>query len=224
MIATVEMGKPLREARSEVMYAADFLRWFSESATRVNGEFRDSNDGTHRWLVRHQPIGPALLITPWNFPIAMAARKIAPAIAAGCTIVLKPAPQTPLSSLALAEILVEAGLPAGVLNVITTSSASETIRPLLQGGGIRKLSFTGSTAVGRVLLEQSGRKIVRSSLELGGNAPFIVMEDADLDLAIEGALVAKMRNMGEACTAANRFIVSRQVSDESLRSAGITNG
>jgi succinate-semialdehyde dehydrogenase/glutarate-semialdehyde dehydrogenase len=213
-IVTMEMGKPLREAHAEVQYAAGFLRWFSEAAVRITGEFRDSNDGLSRWLVRKEPVGPSLLITPWNFPIAMAARKIGPALAAGCTAVLKPAPQTPLSSLALAEIFVEAGIPAGVLNVIPTSTAADVVRPLLHGGDVRKLSFTGSTAVGRVLLEQCGPRIVRTSLELGGNAPFLVFEDADVDRAVDGAMDAKMRNMGQACTAANRFLVAAPVADE----------
>ena len=164
--------------------------------------------------MRKAPVGPALLITPWNFPIAKAARKIGPALAAGCTMVLKPAPQTPLSSLALARILVEAGLPPGVLNVLPTSSASEVVRPMLQSGDIRKLSFTGSTGVGKILLVQSGAHIVRTSLELGGNAPFIVFSDADMDQAVSGAMDAKMRNMGEACTAANRFLVAREISKE----------
>jgi succinate-semialdehyde dehydrogenase/glutarate-semialdehyde dehydrogenase len=213
-IVTLEMGKPLLEAHAEVRYAAGFLRWFSEAAVRITGEFRDSNDGLSRWMVRKEPVGPALLITPWNFPIAMAARKIGPALAAGCTAVLKPAPQTPLSSLALAEIFIEAGIPAGVLNVIPTSTAAEVVRPLLHGGDIRKLSFTGSTAVGRILLEQCGPRIVRTSLELGGNAPFIVFDDADVDRAVDGAMDAKMRNMGQACTAANRFLVAAPIADE----------
>lgn len=213
-IVTLEMGKPLPEALAEVRYAAGFLRWFSEAAIRITGEFRDSSDGLSRWLVRKEPVGPSLLITPWNFPIAMAARKIGPALAAGCTAILKPAPQTPLSSLALAEIFLEVGLPAGVLNVIPTSTAADVIRPLLHGGDIRKLSFTGSTAVGRILLEQCGPRIVRTSLELGGNAPFIVFDDADVDRAVDGAMDAKMRNMGQACTAANRFLVAAPVADE----------
>lgn len=213
-IVTLEMGKPLAEAQAEVRYAAGFLRWFSEAAVRVTGEFRDSNDGLSRWMVRKEPVGPALLVTPWNFPIAMAARKIGPALAAGCTTVLKPAPQTPLSSLALAEIFHEAGLPAGVLNVIPTSKAADLVRPLLHSGHIRKLSFTGSTAVGRILLEQCGPRIVRSSLELGGNAPFLVFDDADVNRAVEGAMDAKMRNMGQACTAANRFLVAAPVARE----------
>jgi succinate-semialdehyde dehydrogenase/glutarate-semialdehyde dehydrogenase len=213
-LITSEMGKPLAEARGEVAYAAEFLRWFSEEAVRIDGGFATLPDGRNRMLLMRQPVGPCLLITPWNFPLAMGARKIGPAVAAGCTMVLKPAPQTPLSSLALAEILTEAGLPAGVLNVVTTARAGEVVEPLLRGGQIRKLSFTGSTQVGRVLLAQCADKVVRTSMELGGNAPFIVFEDADLDVAVAGAMVAKMRNMGEACTAANRFFVHRNVADE----------
>ncbi|WP_243705937.1 NAD-dependent succinate-semialdehyde dehydrogenase [Micromonospora sp. KC721] len=213
-LMTLEMGKPLAEARGEVAYAAEFLRWFSEEAVRVEGGFATLPDGRNRMVLMRQPVGPCLLITPWNFPLAMGARKIGPAVAAGCTMVLKPAPQTPLSSLALAEILAEAGLPAGVLNVVPTSRAGEVVEPLLRGGQIRKLSFTGSTQVGRILLAQCAEKVVRPSMELGGNAPFIVFDDADLDTAVAGAMVAKMRNMGEACTAANRFFVHRSVADE----------
>ncbi|MBW8819191.1 MAG: NAD-dependent succinate-semialdehyde dehydrogenase [Streptomyces sp.] len=213
-LITAEMGKPLAEARGEVAYAAEFFRWFSEEAVRVTGGFGTLPDGRNRMLVSRRPVGPCLLITPWNFPLAMGTRKIGPAIAAGCTMVLKPAPQTPLSSLALAAILAEAGLPDGVLNVITTSRAGEVCEPLLRGGRIRKLSFTGSTAVGRLLLGQCADTVVRTSMELGGNAPFIVFDDADLDTAVDGAMVAKMRNMGEACTAANRFFVHRSVAEE----------
>ncbi len=214
LLMTSEMGKPLAEARGEVAYAAEFLRWFSEEAVRIDGGYGVLPDGRTRMLLSRRPVGPCLLITPWNFPLAMGARKIAPAIAAGCTMVLKPAPQTPLSSLALAKILQEAGLPDGVLNVVTTSKAGEVIEPLLRGGRIRKLSFTGSTQVGRLLLAQSADTVVRTSMELGGNAPFIVFDDADLDVAVAGAVTAKMRNMGEACTAANRFFVHRAVADE----------
>jgi succinate-semialdehyde dehydrogenase/glutarate-semialdehyde dehydrogenase len=213
-LMTAEMGKPLAEAKGEVAYAAEFLRWFSEEAVRIDGALATLPDGRNRMLLMRQPVGPCLLITPWNFPLAMGARKIGPAIAAGCTMVLKPAPQTPLSSLALAEILTEAGLPAGVLNVVTTSRAGEVVEPLLRSGQIRKLSFTGSTPVGRTLLGQCADKIVRTSLELGGNAPFIVFDDADLDVAVAGAMVAKMRNMGEACTAANRFFVHSSVAED----------
>ncbi|MCW8098084.1 NAD-dependent succinate-semialdehyde dehydrogenase [Streptomyces tauricus] len=213
-VMTSEMGKPLAEARGEVVYAAEFFRWFSEEAVRVDGGYGTLPDGRHRMLLSRRPVGPCLLITPWNFPLAMGARKIGPAIAAGCTMVLKPAPQTPLSSLALAAILKEAGLPDGVLNVVTTSRAGEVCEPLLRGGRIRKLSFTGSTQVGRLLLAQCADAVVRTSMELGGNAPFIVFGDADLEKAVDGAMTAKMRNMGEACTAANRFFAHRSVAEE----------
>jgi succinate-semialdehyde dehydrogenase/glutarate-semialdehyde dehydrogenase len=214
LLMTLEMGKPLDEARGEVRYAAEFMRWFSEEAVRIDGGYATAPDGAKRSLVTAAPVGPCLLITPWNFPLAMGTRKIAPAIAAGCTMVLKPAPQTPLSSLALAAILAEAGLPAGVLNVVTTTRAGELIEPLLRSGHIRKLSFTGSTDVGRILLAQSGSAVIRTSMELGGNAPFIVFADADLDVAVDAAMQAKMRNMGEACTAANRFFVHEDVAAE----------
>ncbi|MEW2447078.1 NAD-dependent succinate-semialdehyde dehydrogenase [Streptomyces parvulus] len=216
-LMTAEMGKPLAEARGEVAYAAEFFRWFSEEAVRIDGGHGVLPDGRTRMLLSRRPVGPCLLITPWNFPLAMGARKIAPAVAAGCTMVHKPAPQTPLSSLALAAILEEAGLPDGVLNVVTTSRAAEVCEPLLRGGRIRKLSFTGSTAVGRLLLAQCADTVVRTSMELGGNAPFIVFDDADLDAAVDGAMIAKMRNMGEACTAANRFFVHRTVAEEFSR-------
>ncbi|MGW9596066.1 NAD-dependent succinate-semialdehyde dehydrogenase [Streptomyces chartreusis] len=213
-LVTSEMGKPLAEARGEVAYAAEFFRWFSEEAVRIEGSYGTLPDGRIRMLLGRRPVGPSLLITPWNFPLAMGTRKIGPAVAAGCTMVLKPAPQTPLSSLALAAILKEAGLPDGVLNVVTTSRAGQVCEPLLRGGRIRKLSFTGSTAVGRLLIAQSAEGVVRTSMELGGNAPFIVFEDADLDVAVDGAMTAKMRNMGEACTAANRFFVHRSVTEK----------
>ena len=214
LLMTLEMGKPLAEARGEVRYAAEFFRWFSEEAVRIDGGLSTTPDGANRILVMRQPVGPCMLITPWNFPLAMGTRKIGPAVAAGCTMVLKPAPQTPLSSLALAGILTEAGLPPGVLNVVPTSDAAGVVEPLLRGGQIRKLSFTGSTQVGRILLAQCADTVVRTSMELGGNAPFIVFEDADLDAALDGAMVAKMRNMGEACTAANRMFVHRSVAGE----------
>ncbi|MFE5393447.1 NAD-dependent succinate-semialdehyde dehydrogenase [Streptomyces sp. NPDC056568] len=217
LLMTSEMGKPLAEARGEVAYAAEFLRWFSEEAVRVDGDHGVLPDGRHRMLLSRRPVGPCLLITPWNFPLAMGARKLGPALAAGCTTVLKPAPQTPLSSLALAAVLQEAGLPDGVLNVVTSSRAGEVCEPLLRGGRIRKLSFTGSTQVGRLLLAQCADTVVRASMELGGNAPFIVFDDADLDVAVDGAMIAKMRNMGEACTAANRFFVHRSVAEEFAR-------
>ena len=214
LLMTLEMGKPIAEARGEVRYAAEFLRWFSEEAVRIDGGFATTPDGAKRAMVVRAPVGSCLLITPWNFPLAMGARKIGPAIAAGCTMVLKPAPQTPLSSLALCAILVEAGLPQGVLNVVTTSRAGEVVEPLLRSGEVRKLSFTGSTNVGKILLAQCASAVVRTSMELGGNAPFIVFDDADLDLALDGAMQAKMRNMGEACTGANRFYVHEQVAVE----------
>jgi succinate-semialdehyde dehydrogenase/glutarate-semialdehyde dehydrogenase len=214
MLMTLEMGKPLDAARGEVTYAAEFFRWFSEEAVRIGGDYALLPSGRSRQLILRQPVGACLLITPWNFPLAMGTRKIGPAVAAGCTMVLKPAPQTPLCSLALAAVLAEAGLPDGVLNVITTSRAGEVVEPLLRGGHIRKLSFTGSTAVGRILLAQSADAVLRTSLELGGNAPLLVFPDADLDVAVEGAFAAKMRNMGEACTAANRLFVHDDIYDE----------
>jgi succinate-semialdehyde dehydrogenase/glutarate-semialdehyde dehydrogenase len=213
LLMTLEMGKPLADARGEVAYAAEFFRWFAEEAVRIDGGYATLPAGRLRKLELRQPVGPCLLITPWNFPLAMGTRKIGPAVAAGCTAVLKPAPQTPLSSLALAGVLAEAGLPPGVLNVVTTSRAGEVVEPLLRGGVIRKVSFTGSTPVGRLLLEQSSGTVLRASLELGGNAPVIVFDDADLDVAVEGTLAAKMRNMGEACTAANRIYVQDGIHD-----------
>ncbi|MFJ4359395.1 NAD-dependent succinate-semialdehyde dehydrogenase [Streptomyces massasporeus] len=217
LLMTLEMGKPLAEARAEVAYGAEFFRWFSEEAVRVDGGLMTAPDGRNRLLVTRQPVGPCLLITPWNFPLAMGTRKIGPAIAAGCTIVLKPAPQTPLTSLALAAILKEAGLPDGVLNIITTTDAAGVVEPLLCGGQIRKLSFTGSTGVGRILLAQCADTVIRTSMELGGNAPLIVFDDADLDTAVEGTMVAKMRNMGESCCAANRIYVHSSLADEFAR-------
>ena len=213
-VMTLEMGKPLREARGEVAYAADMIRWFAEEAVRIDGGYAHRPDGAARTLLLKQSVGPCLLVIPWNFPLAMGARKIGPAVAAGCTSVLKPAPQTPLSSLALAQLLSEAGLPAGVLNVLPTSRAPEVVAPMLDSGIIRKLSFTGSTAVGKLLLARAPRHIIRTSMELGGNAPFLVLDDADLDIAVDAAFVAKMRNIGEACTAANRFIVHAAVAAE----------
>jgi succinate-semialdehyde dehydrogenase/glutarate-semialdehyde dehydrogenase len=209
LLMTLEMGKPLAESKGEITYAAEFFRWFAEEAVRIDGDYAVAPNGTGRFLVMRQPVGPALLITPWNFPMAMGTRKIGPAVAAGCTMVIKPAAQTPLSMLALGGILDEAGLPPGVLNVLTTSNSGGVMEPLIRDGRARKLSFTGSTAVGRKLLEQCADKILRTSMELGGNAPFVVFEDADFDAAIEGAMQAKMRNIGEACTAANRLYVQR---------------
>jgi succinate-semialdehyde dehydrogenase/glutarate-semialdehyde dehydrogenase len=214
LLMTLEMGKSVAESRAEIAYAAEFFRWFSEEAVRIHGRYMVNTTGKGRILTMRQPVGPCVFVTPWNFPTAMGTRKIAPAIAAGCTIVVKPAKQTPLSMLALAKILEEAGLPAGVLNVITAHSAGEVIEPLLKDSRTRKLSFTGSTEVGRSLIEQSAQQVLRVSMELGGNAPFLVFEDADLDAAVEGAMLAKMRNVGEACTAANRFHVHESVAQE----------
>ncbi len=214
LLMTLEMGKPLAESRAEVAYGADFFAWFAGEALRVGGRYSAAPDGSSRMLTMRQPVGPALLITPWNFPLAMATRKIGPAVAAGCTMVLKPAQQTPLCSLAVAQVLMDAGLPPGVLNLVTASSAGEVMGPLISDGRARKLSFTGSTPVGRSLVASSAQRLLRVSMELGGNAPFLVFADADLDGAVEGALAAKMRNMGEACTAANRFCVAEPVAAE----------
>ena len=217
LLMTLEMGKSLAESRAEISYAAEFFRWFSEEAVRIHGRYMVNTTGKGRILTMRQPVGPCVFVTPWNFPTAMGTRKIAPAIAAGCTMVVKPAQQTPLSMLALAKILEEAGLPGGVLNVITAAHSGAVIEPLLKDPRTRKLSFTGSTEVGRKLIEQSAEQVLRVSMELGGNAPFLVFEDADLDAAVEGALLAKMRNVGEACTAANRFHVHESVADEFAR-------
>lgn len=217
LLATLEMGKPLAESRAEVSYAADFFRWFSEEAVRISGSYSVAPSGQGRLLTMRQPVGTCLLITPWNFPLAMGARKIAPAIAAGCTMVLKPAKQTPLSSFALAQILMDAGLPPGVVNVVCGSSAGAITEPLIRDGRVRKVSFTGSTEIGQLLVEQSATQLLRSSMELGGNAPFLVFADADLDAAVEGALLAKLRNGGESCTAANRFLVAAEIEHEFSR-------
>jgi succinate-semialdehyde dehydrogenase / glutarate-semialdehyde dehydrogenase len=214
LLMTLEMGKPLAESKAEVTYAAEFLRWFAEEAVRIEGRFATAPNGAGRLLTMRQPVGPCYFITPWNFPMAMGTRKIGPAVAAGCTMVVKPAQQTPLSMLALAQILEESGLPGGVLNVITSSSSSEVSKPIISDPRLRKLSFTGSTPVGKKLIEQSAEQILRVSMELGGNAPFLVFDDADVDAAVEGAVVAKMRNIGEACTAANRFHVAERLRDE----------
>jgi succinate-semialdehyde dehydrogenase / glutarate-semialdehyde dehydrogenase len=211
LLMTLEMGKPVAESRAEVAYAAEFLRWFAEEAVRIDGRYAVAPNGAGRLLTMKQPVGPCVLITPWNFPMAMGTRKIGPAVAAGCTMVIKPAGLTPLSMLALAQILQEAGLPAGVLNVVTTSSSGAVMEPLIKDGRVRKLSFTGSTEVGRKLLAQAADNVLRVSMELGGNAPFLIFDDANLDAAVEGALLAKMRNIGEACTAANRFHVAEPV-------------
>ncbi|UYP19807.1 NAD-dependent succinate-semialdehyde dehydrogenase [Rhodococcus sp. Z13] len=214
LLMTLEMGKALPESRSEVTYGAEFLRWFSEEAVRIAGRYTPAPAGTGRVLVTKQPVGPCLAITPWNFPLAMGTRKIGPALAAGCTIIVKPASETPLTLLLLARMFEEAGLPAGVLSVLPSSHASEVTGPLLEDPRLRKLTFTGSTEVGRTLAEKAGRSLLRTSLELGGNAPFVVFEDADLDRAVEQAVAAKLRNGGEACTAANRFHVANPVRAE----------
>jgi succinate-semialdehyde dehydrogenase/glutarate-semialdehyde dehydrogenase len=214
LLMTLEMGKPVAESKAEIIYAADFFRWYSGEALRIDGNYKQFANGTSRVLVMKQPVGPALMITPWNFPMAMGTRKVGPAIAAGCTIVMKPAQQTPLSMLALGQILEEAGLPGGVLNILTTSSSGSTTGPLIEDPRLRKLSFTGSTEVGRKLIAASAQNVLKVSMELGGNAPFLIFDDADLDAAVEGALLAKMRNIGEACTSANRFHVAEPVREE----------
>lgn len=214
LIMTLEMGKPLAEARGEVAYAAEFFRWFAEEAVRIDGGYMTAPAGDSRFLVAREPVGPCLLITPWNFPLAMGTRKIGPALAAGCTSVIKPASHTPLSILALAEVLERAGVPDGVVNVVTTSRSNDVMTPLILDPRSRKLSFTGSTEVGKSLLELAAQTVMRTSMELGGNAPFLVFEDADLDVAVEGAMAAKMRNIGQACTAANRILVQRPVAEE----------
>jgi succinate-semialdehyde dehydrogenase/glutarate-semialdehyde dehydrogenase len=214
LLMTLEMGKPIADSRAEITYASEFFRWYSEQAVRINGSYSISPDGNQRILTMKQPVGPCLMITPWNFPMAMGTRKIGPAVAAGCTMVMKPAKQTPLSMLALAQILEEAGLPAGVLNVVTSSSSSDVIPPIISDPRLRKLTFTGSTPVGRQLMAQASEQVLRVSMELGGNAPFLIFEDADIDDAVAGAMVAKMRNVGEACTAANRFHVAGSVAAE----------
>jgi len=213
-LMTLEMGKPVAESKAEIAYAAEFFRWFAEEAVRIDGRFAVAPNGQGRLLVMQQAVGPCLLITPWNFPTAMGTRKIGPAVAAGCTMVVKPASETPLSMLALAQILVECGLPDGVLNVITTSKSGDVTAPVIADPRLRKLSFTGSTEVGRTLIAKSADQILRVSMELGGNAPFLVFDDADLDAAVEGAMIAKMRNIGEACTAANRFHVAQPLAGE----------
>ncbi len=214
LLMTLEMGKSVAESKAEISYAAEFFRWFSEEAVRVHGRYMVNTTGKGRIMTMRQPVGPCVFVTPWNFPTAMGTRKIAPAVAAGCTMVVKPAQQTPLSMLALAQILEESGLPGGVLNVITAKRSGEVIEPLLKDPRTRKLSFTGSTEVGKRLIEQSADQILRMSMELGGNAPFLVFADADLDAAVDGAMLAKMRNVGEACTAANRFHVHESIAEE----------
>jgi succinate-semialdehyde dehydrogenase/glutarate-semialdehyde dehydrogenase len=214
LLMTLEMGKTVKESVAEITYAAEFFRWFAEEAVRIEGRYAVNSNGQGRVLTMKQPVGPCLMITPWNFPLAMGTRKIGPAIAAGCTMVVKPAQQTPLSMLALGKILEEAGLPGGVLNLFTASSSSETTAPLIADQRLRKMSFTGSTEVGRKLMAQASDTLLRLSMELGGNAPFLVFEDADLDAAVAGAMIAKMRNIGEACTSANRFHVADAIAEQ----------
>lgn len=213
-LITREMGKSLDDARAEVTYAAEFFRWFAEEAVRIGGELRTAPGGANQILTFQRPVGVTLLLTPWNFPAAMATRKIGPALAAGCTVVLKPAEDTPLTALLLADLLAEAGVPKGVVNVLTTDKPGDLVATALADDRVRKLSFTGSTRVGRILLAQAAEHVVKCSMELGGNAPFLVLEDADLDAAVQGAMVAKMRNHGQACTAANRFLVHQSVAGE----------
>lgn len=230
-LITFEMGKPLAESRGEVQYAADYLRWFAEETTRIHGEYRVAPQGDSRIITMRQPVGPCLLITPWNFPLGMITRKVAPAIAAGCTMIVKPAHETPLTCLLMGAVFVEAGVPAGVLNILPTSHSSQMSDALLADPRLRKLSFTGSTGVGSTLLKGAARNVVRTSMELGGNAPFIVFDDADLDQAIEGAMVAKFRNGGESCVAANRILVQQDIAErfnaalaERMRSAVAADG
>ncbi|HVK46079.1 MAG TPA: NAD-dependent succinate-semialdehyde dehydrogenase [Micropruina sp.] len=217
LLMTLEMGKPVAEARGEVAYGGEFLRWFSEEAAHVQGRYGANPEGTGRMIVSQHPVGPCYLITPWNFPLAMATRKIAPALAAGCTVVIKPAALTPLTTLYFVKLLADAGLPAGVVNVITTASSGPVSEAVIADPRLRKLSFTGSTAVGQTLLRQAAAGVLRTSMELGGNAPFVVFDDADLTKAVDGAMAAKFRNIGQACTAANRFIVHSSVADEFAR-------
>jgi succinate-semialdehyde dehydrogenase/glutarate-semialdehyde dehydrogenase len=217
LLMSMEMGKPIAEARGEVNYGGEFLRWFSEEAVRVRGDYRENPEGTGNMVVSHIPVGPCYFITPWNFPLAMATRKIAPALAAGCTVVIKPAALTPLTTIFFVQLLADAGLPAGVVNVVPTSKSGAQSSAILSDPRLRKLSFTGSTPVGVMLLEAAAQNVLRTSMELGGNAPFIVFEDADLDRAVEGVMLAKFRNIGQACTAANRIIVHDSVADEFAR-------
>ena len=223
-LMSLEMGKTVAEAKGEVTYGAEFFRWFSEEAVRIHGRWMQNPAGGSRLLTLKKPVGPCLFITPWNFPLAMGTRKIGPAVAAGCTMVVKPAESTPLTMLLLAETLEEAGLPPGVLNVITTSTSKDVSAALMADDRLRKLSFTGSTTVGKLLVKQAADELLRVSMELGGNAPFLVFEDADLDAAVDGAMIAKMRNMGEACTAANRFLVHESVADDFAARLGARMG
>jgi succinate-semialdehyde dehydrogenase / glutarate-semialdehyde dehydrogenase len=220
LLMTLEMGKSVSESKAELTYSAEFFRWFSGEALRIDGYFKNAGNAQSRVLVMRQPIGPCYFITPWNFPNAMGTRKIGPAIAAGCTMVVKPAQQTPLSMLALAKLLEECGLPPGVLNVITSKSSSDVSEPVIGDPRLRKLSFTGSTEVGRKLIAQAADNVLKVSMELGGNAPFLVFADADVDDVVEGAMIAKMRNVGEACTSANRFHVHESLADEFAEKLG----
>ena len=219
-LIVVENGKALPDARSEIAYAAEFFRWYAEEAVRLPGEFGPAPSGANQIIVSHEPIGISVLVTPWNFPAAMATRKIAPALAAGCTCILKPAAETPLTALAIGEIMSEAGVPAGVVNILTSRRAGPVVSAMLHDPRVRKLSFTGSTGVGRILLREAADQVVSCSMELGGNAPFIVLDDADLEVAVAGAMIAKMRNGGEACTAANRFLVQRGILEDFTRRLG----
>src|SRR5690606_4221501 len=214
LLMTIATGKPLDVPRVHVACGLAFVRWFSDEAPRSQGRYGQNPEGTGRMIVSQHPVGPCFLITPWNFPLAMATRKIAPALAAGCTVVIKPAALTPLTTLFFVKLLEDAGLPAGVVNVITTSTSNAVSEPIIRDPRLRKLSFTGSTPVGQALMEQAAEGVLRTSMELGGNAPFVVFDDADLDKAVDGAIAAKFRNVGQACTAANRFIVHRSVADE----------
>jgi succinate-semialdehyde dehydrogenase/glutarate-semialdehyde dehydrogenase len=214
LLMTMEMGKPFAEAQGEVTYGGEFLRWFAEEAVRINGRYGSNPEGTGTMIVSKRPVGPSFLITPWNFPLAMATRKIAPAIAAGCTTIIKPAELTPLTTLMFAALLEEAGVPKGVVNVITTSRSRDVSPVVIQDSRLRKISFTGSTQVGKVLLKQAADNVLRTSMELGGNAPFIVFDDADVDKAVDGVMIAKFRNIGQACTAANRVFVQKGVAAE----------
>ena len=217
---SLEMGKPLDQAAGEVAYGAEFFRWFAEEAVRIHGRWMSAPDGRSRLLTMKKPVGPCLFVTPWNFPLAMGTRKIGPALAAGCTMVVKPAQQTPLTMLLLAKVLDEVGVPAGVVNVVPTSDSAAVVKSLMDDDRLRKVSFTGSTAVGKILVRQAADNLQRVSMELGGNAPFVVFEDADVDAAVDGAMLAKMRNMGEACTAANRFLVHESVADRFATALG----
>ena len=223
-LISLEMGKTLAEAKGEVTYGAEFFRWFAEEAVRIHGRWMQAPAGGSRLLTIRKPVGPCLFITPWNFPLAMGTRKIGPAVAAGCTMIVKPAELTPLTMLALANVVAEAGLPAGVLNIVTTHNSKALSATLMADPRLRKVSFTGSTPVGKVLVRQSADELQRLSMELGGNAPFIVFEDADVKAAVDGAMIAKMRNMGEACTAANRFLVHESVADEFAEKLGMRMG